>query len=103
MLRGRWVPLLENKTSFLVYWLLGFLFFRFLAFWFLGVWASSILGFLVSSFLIFGFLGFKVSKIQSFQKAFLMFGWKILILCYHISISCFLEDIDPIFEISRKK
>ena len=56
---------------------------------------SKCLGLKVSWLLIF-----LVSKFPSFKdsKTFNIL-WKILIPYYHISISCFLEDFDPIFQI----
>ena len=72
MLRGRGVP------GFMVFWFFGFLVFGFLVFISLVSWFQS---FLVSMFLGFKvswFLGFKVSNV------------------YQMSISCFLEYIDPI-------
>ena len=64
---------------------------------FLGYWC---LGFLVSSF-----VRFLVSEFQSFEdsKNHLMFLGKRLIPYYQNSISCFLEDIDPVFKIFKKQ
>ena len=53
---------------------------------------SWLLGFLVSWFRSFEFQSFNIS---------LKLCWKVLIPCYHNSISCFLEDIDPIFKIFK--
>ena len=71
---------------------------RFLVSWFLGFLVSLFLGFNVC-----WFLGFLVSKLQDFQrlKMELTFFLKIVFLYYHISISCFLEDIDLISKISK--
>ena len=57
---------------------------------------KKFLGFLVSKFLGFNWFvqSFKDSKIISCF-------WKILIPYYQNSISCFLEDIDPIFKIFK--
>ena len=88
MLRGRGMPLLENKQvvcslgflgfsvlgcrGFLVSWFLGSL-----VSWLLGVKASWLLGLSVSRFLGFlvsKFLGFEVSKVSKMQKFFNAFG-----------------------------
>ena len=90
MLRGgRGVPYLKIKR-----------FLGFLVSLFLGFFASSFLGFNVSWFLCLFFSwsqSFKVSKNQHNS----MFFWKTLTPYQQSSISCFLEDIDPIFKILR--
>ena len=58
-------------------------------------------------------LGFKVPKIQSckisniqrFKQQYNSFNvfWQILIICYQIFISCFVEDIDPILKIFKNR
>ena len=84
------IPLNENEKNigFLVSWFHGFLFS-----WFLGFLVSWFPGFLVA-----WLLGSNVTKFQHF-KMNLMFVWKILIPSYPKCISCFQEDIDPIFKI----
>ena len=83
MLRGRGV------LGFLVsccFWFLGFLFFGFLVSKFLGFLVFGLFGFKDSWFLGVRdscFLGFKVSKI------------------YHMFVSCFQEDLDPISKIFK--
>ena len=59
--------------------------------WLLGFWVSWFLGFKVSRFLGVWFPGFLVSKFQSFKVP------KI----YQMSISCFLEDIDPVSKVPK--
>ena len=111
--------------GFLVHYFLGFFvqtssFFWFLgssSSWFLSSLVPRFLDFLVSwvvGFLVSWFLGstvpkfrsFKVSKFQrfedsKFQNLHLMSCLRILFPYYQHSISCFLEDIDPIFKIPK--
>ena len=56
--------------------------------WFLGFW-----------FLGFGFLGFVVSEFLGFKDSWFL-GSKVSKIC-QMSISCFLEEIDPISKISK--
>ena len=70
-----------------------FLVFSFLGSWLLGLSVSWFLDFVVSQFLsllLSLFLGFKVSKIKKVRAYF-----------HEISISCFLEEIDPMFKIFK--
>ena len=84
MLRGRGIPSVGNKQ---VAWFIGF-FFGFVCFVVFGF-----LGFLGSWFLLFLFLGFKASTFQKFKKC---------VPTLQISISGFLEYIDPVFKVSNK-
>ena len=102
----RGIPLLAKRyfkvswllwfLGFLVLWILGFL-----VSWFLGLWVSWLLVSWVLGFLVSWFQSSKFPKIQRF-KNHLMSCLKILIPSYPISISCSLEDIDPIFKIFKK-
>ena len=80
MLRGR------GFLGFLVSWFLGSLVSWLLVPWFSGSW---FLGFLVSKF-----LGLLVSKFQSSKDSMIPY--------YQTSISCFLENIDPISKIFKQ-
>ena len=87
MLRGRGDAFIGKNSKcldFVVSWLVPFL-------------VPSFLGFLDS-----WIIGVLVSWFQSFKdsKAFNI-CWKRLIPYYQISISCFLKDIDPVFQISK--
>ena len=69
-----------------------------LEWWGAGVGVGMLRG--VLGFLVFWFLGFLVSWFQSLLVSKLL-GFKVSKI-YQISISCFLEDIDPIFKILEK-
>ena len=76
--------ILENIEGVSVDWLCRFHFVWFLGFWFLG-------------FKVSWFLGFKAPKFQIFKKPFhVLKGFH-----YQILISCFQDDIDPIFKIFK--
>ena len=59
------------------------------------------LGFLVFGFAVSKFLGFVVSCFQSFLVSWFHNFKDSMIPYYQISIPCFQEDIDPIFEIFK--
>ena len=66
------------------------------------MYVCEIQGFLVSWFLAFlvsKFLGFKVDWFLGFKVSWLL-GFKVPQI-YHMSMSCVLEDIDPISKISK--
>ena len=88
--------------GFLVSWFLGILVYRFLVSWLLSFEGSWFLSFLVSTFLRFKVFvsWFRSSRVSKIQKYVLYFG-KISIPYYQMSISCCLEDTDPIFKISK--
>ena len=68
-----------------------------MASWLLGF---RFLDFLVSCFVVSWFLGFNVSLFQNFKHSYHVLG-ALLVPYYKISISCSLEDIDPISKIFK--
>ena len=69
--------------------------------WFLGLSASWFLGFLVSWVLGLKVQSCKVTKLQRIKKTILCL-LEYMVPYYQIAMSCFLEDIDPIFKILKK-
>ena len=81
-------------------WFLGFLVSRFLRdfvcfVWLIGFFVVWFLGFKVVGFLVSNFLGFLASKFQSSKDSKSCHFSR---YCFFVCLSCFLEDIDPMFE-----
>ena len=95
------IPLFEK--SLLASWFQSVLVVGVLVSWFQSFLVPWVQRFLVSKFQRFLASWLKNVKVHWFQscKIYLMCCWKILVPYYHVSISCFQEDIGPISKISR--
>ena len=86
---GVGVGMLRGGVGFLVSWFL-----RFSNYW--------VLGFLLNLWVFFSFLGFLMSKFLGFKVSWLRGFIKVAMIPYYQDyISCFLGDLDPIFEVFK--